>query len=65
MPEPREVAASEGHLNEIAAELIRMLPGDRELAGLTVKALREHTWAAGFAFEGRPPPCTHGDPAAA
>jgi hypothetical protein len=65
MPEPREVAASQGHLNEIAAELIRMPPGDRKLAGLTIEALREHTWAAGFAFESRPPPDTHIDPAAA
>jgi hypothetical protein len=65
MPEPREVAASQCHLNEIAAELIRMLPGDRKLAGLTIEALREHTWAAGFAFQSRPPPHTHIDPAAA
>jgi hypothetical protein len=65
MPEPREVAASQGLLNEIAAELIRMLPGDRELAGLTIEALREHTWAAGFVFESQSPPYTHGDPAAA
>jgi hypothetical protein len=49
------LAASQASLNEIVAGMIRGMSGYRERIGWALKALREHTWAAGFAFEGVPP----------
>lgn len=60
----RTVAASQASLNEIVAGMIRSAPGDRELAGLVLDALREHNWASGFAFEGRSAPYYDLGPAA-
>ena len=58
------VAASQASLNEIVATIIRAASGDRELITMALRALREHNWASGFAFEGARAPYDHLAPAA-
>ena len=47
-----QLAASQARLNEFAAGLIRNPPGDRRLAAIALRALREHNRAWGFTFDG-------------
>ena len=55
-PEPQEpgslMAASQASLNEIVAAMIKGVHGPRDRIEWVLEALRRHTWAAGFPFEG-------------
>lgn len=62
MPFPAEgpakgdpAAVCQASLNEIAAALFKIAPGNPEQARAALAALRELNWAAGLEFEGVPP----------
>jgi hypothetical protein len=49
------VTASQACLNELVAALIRAAQGNSRHAEAAIRALREHSWAAGLPFEGTHP----------